>query len=79
MNKKDKTSKENDKHFESGCGGNNAPSPREIYELNKRGGAKSSRLEEFLKTPEMKKLRKKAMKLQGADKLIRKVKESGEA
>ena len=79
MNKKDKTSKENDKHFESGCGGNNAPSPREIYELNKRGGAKSSRLEEFLKTPEMKKLRKKAMKLQGADKLIRKVQESGEA
>ena len=79
MNKKDKTSKENDKHFESGCGGNNAPSPREIYELNKRGGAKSYRLEEFLKTPEMKKLRKKAMKLQGADKLIRKVKESGEA
>jgi len=42
-------------------------------------GATTSKLAEFLKTPEMKKLRKEAMKFQGADKLIKKIKESGEA
>jgi len=40
---------------------------------------KSDKLDKFLKTPEMKKLRKQAMKLQGAEKLIKKVKEQGEA
>ena len=40
---------------------------------------KSDKLDKFLKTPEMKKLRKQAMKLQGAEKLIKKIKEQGEA
>jgi|ETNmetMinimDraft_8_1059916.scaffolds.fasta_scaffold32434_3 quinol monooxygenase YgiN len=40
---------------------------------------KSDKLDKFLKTPEMKKLHKQAMKLQGAEKLIKKVKEQGEA
>ena len=46
---------------------------------NEKRGAKTSKLAEFLKTPEMKKLRKQAMKLQGAEKLIKKVKEQGES
>ena len=40
---------------------------------------KSDKLDKFLKTPKMKKLRKQAMKLQGAEKLIKKVKDQGEA
>ncbi len=51
----------------------------ESYKEEDKRGAKTSKLAEFLKTPEMKKLRKKAMKFQGADKLIKKIKESGEA
>ena len=61
--------------FISGCGGNKAPSPSEINEIDKKGGATTSKLAEFLKTPEMKKLRKKAMKFQGADKVIKMVKD----
>jgi hypothetical protein len=51
----------------------------ESYKKDDKRGAKTSKLAEFLKTPEMKKLRKEAMKFQGADKVIKKVKEQGEA
>ena len=51
----------------------------ESYKNNDKKCAKETRLEKFLKTPEMKKLRKKAMKLQGAEKLIKKVKDQGES
>ena len=54
--------------FKSGCGGNNVTLPNE-----------SEVLDTFLKTPKMKKLRKQAMKLQGAEKVIKMVKEQGEA
>jgi quinol monooxygenase YgiN len=40
---------------------------------------KESKLDKFLNTPKMKKLRKQAMKLQGAEKVIKMVKEQGEA
>jgi len=40
---------------------------------------KSKKLKEFLEKPEVKELHKEAMKLQGMDKLIKKLKESGEA
>jgi len=49
------------------------------YKNEDKRCAKETKLEKFLKTPEMKKLRKKAMKLQGAEKLIKKVKEQGES
>ena len=68
-----------EEHFESGCGGNKAPSPSEINEIDKKGGATTSKLAEFLKTPEMKKLRKKAMNFQGADKVIKMVKDQAES
>jgi hypothetical protein len=51
----------------------------ESYKNDDKKCAKETRLEKFLKTPKMKKLRMKAMKLQGAEKLIKKVKEQGEA
>ncbi len=41
--------------------------------------ATTSKLEEFLNTPKMKKLRKQTMKLQGGDKVIKMVKDQGEA
>ena len=40
---------------------------------------KESKLDKFLNTPKMKKLRKHAMNLQGAEKVIKMVKEQGEA
>ena len=64
--------------FKSGCGGNKAPSPSEINQIDKRG-AKTSKLAEFLKTPKMKKLRKEAMKFQGADKVTKMVKDQAES
>jgi hypothetical protein len=54
--------------FKSGCGGNKATLPN-----------KSDKLDKFLKTPKMKKLRKKAMKLQGAEKVIKMVKDQAES
>ena len=54
--------------FKSGCGGNKGTLPNE-----------SDKLDKFLKTPKMKKLRKKAMKLQGAEKVIKMVKDQAEA
>jgi hypothetical protein len=61
--------------FKSGCGGNKGTLPNEI---DKRG-AKTSKLAEFLKTPKMKKLRKEAMKFQGADKVTKMVKDQAES
>ena len=40
---------------------------------------KSDKLDKFLKTPEMKKLRKEAMKFQGADKVTKMVKDQAES
>jgi len=40
---------------------------------------KSKKLKEFLTKPEVKQLHKEAMKFQGMDKLIKKLKKSGEA
>jgi cytochrome c2 len=54
--------------FKSGCGGNKGTLPNE-----------SDKLDKFLNTPKMKKLRKEAMKFQGADKVIKMVKEQGKS
>ena len=54
--------------FKSGCGGNRGTLPK-----------MSDKLDKFLKTPKMKKLRKKAMKLQGAEKVIKMVKDQAES
>ena len=51
----------------------------ESYKNEDKRCAKETKLDKFLKTPEMKKLRKQAMKLQGAEKVIKMVKEQGEA
>jgi len=49
--------------FKSGCGGNNGTLP----------------IKKYLKIPKMKKLHKESMKLQGAEKVIKMVKEQGES
>ena len=61
----------------SGC--TDFESLTESYKNDDKRGATTSKLEEFLKTPMMKKLRKQAMKLQGAEKVINMVKEQGES
>ena len=57
-----------EEHFESGCGSNKGTLPK-----------MSDKLDKFLKTPKMKKLRKKAMKLQGAEKVIKMVKDQAKS
>ena len=54
--------------FKSGCGGNKGTLPNE-----------SDKLDKFLKTPKIKKLHKETMKFQGGDKVIKMVKDLGEA
>jgi len=53
--------------FKSGCGGNKGTLP------------KPNKLKKFLNTPKMKKLHKEAMKFQGADKVIKMVKDQAES
>jgi len=54
--------------FKSGCGGNKGTLPNE-----------SDKLDKFLKTPKIKKLHKETMKFQGANKVIKMVKDQGES
>ena len=58
--------------FKSGCGGNKGT-------LSNEKVGSSDKLDKFLKTPKMKKLRKEAMKFQGADKVTKMVKDQAES
>jgi len=51
----------------------------ESYKNDDKRGATTTKLDEFLKMPEIKKLHKETMKLQGGDKLIKMVKDQAES
>jgi len=59
----------------SGCKEEDLESLMESYKNDDNRGATTTKLDEFLKMPEIKKLHKEAMKLQGGDKVIKMVKD----
>ena len=63
----------------SGCKKEDFEPLVESYKNDDKRGATTTKLDEFLKTPKMKKLHKEAMKLQGGDKVIKMVKDQAEA
>ena len=63
----------------SGCKEEDFEPLVESYKNDDNRGATTTKLDEFLNTPEMKKLHKEAMKLQGGDKVIKMVKDQAEA